>query len=72
MITTEEFNHMLNNPGAPMLNEAGDCRLIFASGDNAFVMSGPTGVHSLYAGATDLKRLNAHWSVFAAWTDFAR
>lgn len=65
-ITTEEFTYMIVNPGAPILNEAGNCRLIFASGDNQFTMTGPTGNHSLFAGATDLDRLNAHWTVFAS------
>lgn len=66
MITTEEFEYMLKNPGAPMTDESGKCRVIFASGDNVFTMTGPTGVHRLFVGATDLDRLNAHWLVFTS------
>lgn len=65
-ISAEDFTHILANPGAQLGNESGSCTLHYAAGDNEFVMMGPTGVHSLYAGATDRKRLNAHWLVFSA------
>lgn len=63
-VTSEEFAYMLANSGAPLRDEPGNCTLHYASGDHSFVMSGPTGIHILFAGATDLHRLNAHWSVF--------
>ena len=65
MITTEELDYMLNNPGVCMTNEPGNCTVHYASGDHSFVMRGPTGIHILFASATDLDRLNAHWFVFA-------
>ena len=34
------------------------------SGDR-FVMTGPSGTHSLAVGYTDRTRLNAHWKTFA-------
>ena len=33
--------------------------------ERRFVMEGPSGVHSLLVDATDLDRLNAHWTTFA-------
>jgi len=44
------------------------CRITSPCGDieRRFVMKGPSGVHSLLVEATDLKRLNAHWTVFAS------
>ena len=33
--------------------------------ERCFVMEGPSGMHSLLADATDLDRLNAHWTAFA-------
>lgn len=33
--------------------------------ESRFVMEGPSGSHSLLVAATDLERLNAHWTVFA-------
>lgn len=33
--------------------------------DRRFLMTGPSGIHSLLVVATDLDRLNAHWTVFA-------
>ena len=32
--------------------------------ERRFVMQGPSGRHSLLVDATDLDRLNAHWTVF--------
>lgn len=32
--------------------------------ERRFVMEGPSGTHSLLVAATDLDRLNAHWTVF--------
>lgn len=34
--------------------------------ERRFVMKGRSGVHSLLVEATDLDRLNAHWTVFAS------
>ncbi len=34
--------------------------------ERRFVMEGPSGMHSLLVDATDLDRLNAHWTVFCA------
>lgn len=34
--------------------------------ERRFVMEGPSGHHSLLVDATDLARLNAHWTVFVA------
>lgn len=34
--------------------------------DRRFVMTGPSGRHTLVVEATDLDRLNAHWLTFAA------
>jgi hypothetical protein len=34
--------------------------------ERRFVMEGPSGRHSLLVEATDLERLNAHWTVFCA------
>lgn len=34
--------------------------------EGRFVMTGPSGGHSLMIIATDIDRLNAHWSGFAA------
>jgi hypothetical protein len=65
MITNEEFEYMLRNSGAKLLNETGSCEIMYASGDNLFVMRGPTGTHRLFADATDLNRLNAHWLGFS-------
>lgn len=31
-----------------------------------YVMTGPSGLHSLLVSATDLDRLNAHWYIFAS------
>lgn len=64
MLTRDEFEYMLANPGAPMRNKSGSCEIRYHSGDRLFVMRGPTGTHTLFAGATDLDRLNAHWAVF--------
>jgi len=36
--------------------------------ERRFVMRGPSGVHSLLVNATDLDRLNAHWTTFCADT----
>lgn len=36
------------------------------TGERRFVMEGPSGRHSLMVDATDLDRLNAHWTVFAS------
>ena len=33
--------------------------------ERRFGMEGPSGVHSLLVDATDLDRLNAHWTTFA-------
>lgn len=33
--------------------------------ERRFVMEGPSGVHSILVDATDLDRLNAHWTTFA-------
>ena len=41
-------------PGEPDLHE------------RRFLMEGPSGRHSLLVDATDLDRLNAHWTVFAS------
>lgn len=65
-ITAEEFEHIVANSGVQLGNETGSCTLHYARGDHEFVMMGPTGVHSLYAGATNLDRLNAHWTHFAS------
>lgn len=65
-ITRKQFKHLLRKTGTKIENETGSCRLTYSKGDREFVMMGPTGVHSLYAGATDLHRLNAHWTHFAA------
>lgn len=64
-ITAYEFDYMLANPGAQMRNEAGDCTVHYASGSNLFVMIGRGAPHTLFAGSTDLDRLNAHWVVFS-------
>jgi hypothetical protein len=37
--------------------------------ERRFVMEGPSGTHSLLVDATDLPRLNAHWTTFAAHPD---
>jgi hypothetical protein len=34
--------------------------------NGAFVMEGPSGTHTLQADATDYKRLDAHWQIFAS------
>lgn len=34
--------------------------------EGRYVMTGPSGRHSLMIAATDLARLNAHWAGFAA------
>ena len=34
--------------------------------EGRFVMTGPSGRHSLLISATDTNRLNAHWQVFAS------
>jgi hypothetical protein len=69
IITNEEFNYLLANPGAPLRNESGTCTLHYATGDHSFVMSGPTGIHILFGPPiTDLTRLQAHWSVFISPT----
>lgn len=34
--------------------------------ERRFVMRGPSGRHSLLVDATDIDRLNAHWTVFVA------
>jgi hypothetical protein len=39
--------------------------LPISSTERHFVMEGPSGTHTLLCAATDLERLNAHWSVFA-------
>jgi hypothetical protein len=65
-LTAEEFEYIVRNPGVTFPNETGSCTVHYASGDREFVMIGPTGVHSLYADATDRNRLNAHWLVFSA------
>lgn len=64
-ITSEEFDYMLENPGVRMFSEDGTSTVHYASGDKTFVMTGPKGRHSLYAPATDLDRLNAHWAGFS-------
>ena len=33
--------------------------------DRRFIMTGPSGCHSLLVAATDIERLLAHWTVFA-------
>jgi len=33
-----------------------------------FIMTGPSGVHTLHGDTTDLDRLNAHWAGFRADT----
>jgi len=33
-----------------------------------FIMTGPSGVHTLHGNTTDLERLNAHWAGFCADT----
>jgi hypothetical protein len=40
--------------------------------ERRFVMEGPSGRHSLLVDATDIDRLNAHWTVFVADTRNAR
>jgi hypothetical protein len=64
-ITTQEYADMLERPGLAHRSENGACSVLYASGDGYWVMSGPTGKHTLYADATDLARLNAHWLVFS-------
>lgn len=64
LITQEEFEYMLANPGVTFLNNKS--KVYYHKGDNYFVMQGPNGHHALYAGATDLNRLNAHWKTFSA------
>lgn len=34
--------------------------------ERRFVMEGPSGTHTLLVDATDLERLNAHWTVFCS------
>lgn len=34
--------------------------------ERRFVMEGPSGRHTLLVDATDLDRLNAHWTIFAS------
>jgi len=64
-ITTQQFAKLLNKSGAFVMSADRTCKLIYCKSDNEFRMYGPTGVHSLYAGATDRDRLNAHWTHFA-------
>lgn len=40
-------------------------RAMLRAVDDRFVMTGPSGTHSLDIGCTDAFRLNAHWQVFA-------
>lgn len=65
MLTIEQFTKLLNKPGFFVMDDTRVCKLFYSAADNEFRMFGPTGVHSLYAGATDLTRLNAHWTQFA-------
>lgn len=65
-VTPEEYAYMLSHPGARLSNETGTCRINYAAGDNVWIMHGPTGLHTLFAGTTDRDRLNAHWRVFVA------
>ena len=66
-ISREEFDYMLENPHARLLcmdDLPGRCAVHYDGEGRQFVMTGPTGVHCLYAPATSLDRLNAHWTVF--------
>jgi len=66
MIEANEFEFMISNPNAPLFNESGTCRIFLSSADDYFWMVGPGKAHRLYRGATDLSRLNAHWTYFSA------
>lgn len=65
-ISAEDFQRLLTVHGSEIMTADRRHCLHFCYIGNEFVMMGPTGVHSLYAGATDRKRLNAHWLVFSA------
>jgi len=65
MITTEEFNYMIAHSGTPLMNENGSAMVWYAIGEHRWCMRKGDAFHSLYAGATDLDRLNAHWEYFA-------
>ncbi len=51
--------------GATITRGLATLRVTGAGGDKRYTMEGPSGVHSLLVIATDLARLNAHWSIFA-------
>lgn len=44
----------------------GPCQLTLSRDRTLFILSGPTGEHTLLADATPLARLNAHWRGFVA------
>ncbi len=64
MITMDEYNYMIEQPGSEHIGEDGKSRITYNSGDKYFTMWNEAGHHSLYAPVTDLARLNAHWAGF--------
>ncbi len=50
--------------GATYWNELAE--IIYNGG--MFIMTGPSGIHTLHGDTTDLERLNAHWVGFCADT----
>lgn len=67
-ISAARRDFLLNTPnactrwGQVTLSATSGC----AAADRRFVLSGPSGRHSLLVGATDAARLNAHWQSFCA------
>ena len=64
-----EMDHLIAHPSRFRKNiaiKSGVAALFVSSDGERFVMTGPSGRHSLLVVATDLDRLNAHWRVFAA------
>lgn len=67
-ITAARRDFLLNTPNA--CTRWGQVTLsataICAAAERRFVLSGPSGCHSLLVPATDAARLNAHWQAFCA------
>lgn len=76
-LTANDYAQLLNGRIATFCFQRASLRVAFVPmrglaglGEGAmpkerrFVMEGPSGIHSLLVDATNLDRLNAHWSVF--------
>lgn len=70
LITADDVERLMSSRGVVVREGKASLAVTKVDGPNEpeerFLMLGPSGRHSLLVIATDVDRLNAHWSVFAS------